>query len=38
MKKSVKVNTLIYLSCSLETLEKRLLERGKISGRTDDKI
>ena len=35
---SVKVKTLLYLNCTLETLEKRLLERGKTSGRSDDNI
>ena len=35
---SVKIKTLIYLNCSLETLEKRLLERGKESGRDDDNL
>lgn len=34
----VNVKTLIYLSCSLEVLEHRLLERSKTSGRTDDNI
>ena len=34
----VKVKTLLYLNCTLETLEKRLLERGKSSGRADDNI
>lgn len=34
----VEVRTLIYLECSLETLEARLLERGKSSGRVDDNI
>lgn len=38
MGNSVKVTTLMYLGCTLETLEKRLLERGKMSGRADDKI
>lgn len=35
---SVKVKTLLYLNCTLETLEKRLLERGKTSGRSDDNL
>ena len=35
---SVKVKTLLYLGCSLETLEKRLIERGKSSGRADDNL
>lgn len=35
---SVKVRTLLYLNCTLETLEKRLLERGKSSGRADDNL
>ena len=34
----VDVRTLIYLECTLETLEARLLERGKSSGRVDDNI
>lgn len=34
----MKVKTLLYLNCSLETLEKRLLERGKDSGRDDDNL
>lgn len=34
----VEVKALLYLHCTLETLEKRLLERGKTSGRTDDNI
>ena len=34
----VEVKTLIYLGCSLETLEERLLERAKTSGRNDDNI
>lgn len=34
----VDIKTLIYLGCSLETLEERLLERAKTSGRTDDNI
>ena len=34
----VEVKTLIYLDCSLETLESRLLERGKTSGRSDDNL
>jgi adenylate kinase family enzyme len=34
----VDVRTLIYLECSLETLEARLLERGKSSGREDDNL
>ena len=36
MGNSVEIKTLLYLNCSLETLEKRLLERGKNSGRDDD--
>eukprot|EP01018_Ginkgo_biloba_P020096 Gb_09605 [translate_table: standard] len=28
----------LYLKCSLETMEKRLIERGKTSGRSDDNI
>lgn len=35
---SVKIKTLIYLRCQLETLEKRLLKRGESSGRSDDNI
>jgi adenylate kinase family enzyme len=35
---SVEIKTLLYLECSLDTLERRLLERGKMSGRADDKI
>lgn len=34
----VSVKTLIYLDCSFETLEARLIERGKSSGRSDDNI
>lgn len=32
------MRTLIYLECTLDILEKRLLERGKSSGREDDNI
>lgn len=35
---SVTIKTLIYLECKLETLEARLLERGKSSGREDDNL
>ena len=35
---SVKIKTMLYLGCSLETLEKRLLERGESSGRADDNL
>lgn len=34
----VQVKTLIYLDCSFETLEERLIERGKSSGRSDDNL
>ena len=34
----VVVKTLVYLGCSFETLEARLLERAKTSGRADDNI
>lgn len=34
----VEIKTLLYLECSLETLESRLLERGKSSGREDDNL
>lgn len=34
----VEIKTLLYLDCKLETLEARLLERAKISGREDDNI
>lgn len=34
----VTVKTLIYLECTMETLEARLLERGKSSGRSDDNL
>lgn len=34
----LEVKTLLYLDCSFETLEERLLERGKSSGRSDDNI
>lgn len=34
----VEVKTLIYLQCSFGTLEERVLERGKTSGRSDDNI
>jgi adenylate kinase family enzyme len=30
--------TVLYFNCPLETLENRLLERGKTSGRADDNI
>ena len=36
MKDDVEVKTLLNLDCTLETLEARLLERGKTSGRDDD--
>lgn len=36
MKDDVDVRTLLNLDCTLETLEKRLLERGKTSQREDD--
>lgn len=35
---SVEIKTLLYLDCSFETLEARLIERGKSSGRSDDNI
>ena len=35
---TVEIKTLIYLDCSLETLQARLLERGKSSERSDDNI
>ena len=38
MRGDVEVKTLSYLDCSFETLEARLLERGKSSGRSDDNI
>ena len=31
-------HALLYFECTFETLEKRLLERGKASGRIDDNI
>lgn len=34
----VEIKTLLYLDCKLETLEARLLERAKISGREDDNL
>lgn len=34
----VEVKTLLYFECTLETLESRLLERGKNSGRADDNL
>lgn len=34
----VDVKTLLYLECTLETLEARLIERGKSSGREDDNL
>lgn len=34
----VEVKTLLYFECTLETLESRLLERGKNSGRSDDNL
>ncbi|KAJ7543786.1 hypothetical protein O6H91_09G052600 [Diphasiastrum complanatum] len=33
-----KPDIVIYLNCSMEIMEKRLLERGKSSGRADDNI
>jgi deoxyadenosine/deoxycytidine kinase len=36
MKNDVEVKGLVYLECTIETLEKRLLERGRTSGREDD--
>lgn len=38
MQDDVEIKTLLYLDCTLETLEARLLERGKSSGRSDDNI
>ncbi len=38
MGSEVIVKDLIYLDCTLETLQRRLLERGKTSGRSDDNI
>ena len=35
-KESVDVKFTLYYDCSLETMEKRLLERAKTSGRSDD--
>ena len=35
---SVEISTLLYLDCTFETLERRLIERGKTSGRSDDNI
>lgn len=36
MKKDVEVAFLLYLTCTEETMEKRLLKRGETSGRSDD--
>lgn len=33
---SVNIKKILYYECSFETMEKRILERGKTSGRTDD--
>jgi adenylate kinase len=33
---SVEIRTILYFDCSLKTMEKRILERGKTSGRSDD--
>lgn len=32
----VHIQSLFYFDCSMETMEKRLLNRGKTSGRADD--
>lgn len=34
----VEIKTLLYFQCTLETLEARLLERAKNSGRSDDNL
>ena len=36
MKDDVQIKTLLNLDCTIETLEKRLIERGKTSQRDDD--
>lgn len=36
MAKSVNLKSVIYFECAEEELKKRLLERGKTSGRSDD--
>jgi len=34
--KTVDIKKILYYECSFETMEKRILERGKTSGRSDD--
>ena len=38
MKDTCDVSYLMFLDCSEEEMERRLLERGKTSGRVDDNI
>lgn len=33
---AVDIKQILYFECSFETMEKRILERGKTSGRSDD--
>jgi len=33
---TVEIRTILYFDCSLKTMESRILERGKTSGRSDD--
>jgi len=35
---SVEVKKILYFECSFETMEKRIMERSKTSGRSDDNI
>lgn len=36
MSKWVDLKSVVYFDCTLEELKRRLLERGKTSGRSDD--
>jgi len=35
---SVEIKRILFYDCSFETMEKRILERAKVSGRSDDNI
>jgi hypothetical protein len=36
MAKSVNLRSVIYFNCAKQELKRRLIERGKTSGRSDD--